>query len=304
MRAPAWPFLPLLAACGQGLSNDYCMEGPGYLYPLEEGAWWRHDELVHVPNDEVLKCKRVVIGELQPIPLRPTVMAWPAMSMSYEADPVAPAGRLGRRWQEVRDGSVYRHVDEWFSGEEVTSDRDEVELYCPIAARAMDCPGAWEGKPCDLADRGWACAGVEWESSQFKLKVTAEDKTDPALWEACLAVEVDPDTCQVLGEPPAGCTYELQQEHEQWRVDAIDEGLEVPAGSFTTLRQSHRTRDEGDSEWGNWDTYNWARGVGKIREYQTEGEDEVLLDWCLPSDGATCVPPTLDELKAACTVSL
>jgi hypothetical protein len=64
---------------------------------------------------------------------------------------------------------------------------------------------------------------------------------------------------------------------EDWTVDAVDEMITVPAGTFSTLRVRKRTSGQADK------TYWFARGVGKIRE---QGEQVEILTAYTPAPEA------------------
>ena len=65
---------------------------------------------------------------------------------------------------------------------------------------------------------------------------------------------------------------------ETWTVEAIDEVVEVPAGTFTTLRL-HRTGETTNGV-GAEKRYWFARGVGKVKE-EGEGQTEELHSYSL-----------------------
>lgn len=66
---------------------------------------------------------------------------------------------------------------------------------------------------------------------------------------------------------------------ETWTVEAIDEVIEVPAGTFTALRL-YRTGETTNGV-GAEKRYWFARGVGKIKE-EGEGQTEELHSFTLP----------------------
>jgi hypothetical protein len=64
---------------------------------------------------------------------------------------------------------------------------------------------------------------------------------------------------------------------ETWTVDAIDQPLSVPAGTFATLRLTHHDPTDGSTK-----TYWFVRGVGKIREETSAGHIEELTSYQIP----------------------
>lgn len=63
---------------------------------------------------------------------------------------------------------------------------------------------------------------------------------------------------------------------EQWTVEAVDEAITVPAGTFCALRVRRTVAATGSIK-----TYWFARGVGKIRE-SGAGQTEELSGYTLP----------------------
>jgi hypothetical protein len=63
---------------------------------------------------------------------------------------------------------------------------------------------------------------------------------------------------------------------EAWTVEAVDEEITVPAGTFTTLRVFRNNDGTGVEK-----TYWFARGVGKVKE-EGGGQRELLTDYTIP----------------------
>jgi hypothetical protein len=254
------------AACG---TEEPTCGGGEPFYPLEENAWWV--DRVEDQTSGDISCKIVSIGA--PAEIRPDVVAFPALSQTED--------EKAYRWQELLgDGSVRRHVDEWYVGDV----RTKIRHYCPFKIR--------------VDDGLHACPGAAWTETWRELEIdVATDAPDP---NACAdGITVDPGTCTVSGAPPDGCTIAtapndgLTDKQRSWEVVAVDEQVTVPAGTFTTLHLRTEDHEDGVTNW--W----WARGVGKIVEDGSEGRDE-LVDYCLPSDGCDEPPPTEAELNAEC----
>jgi hypothetical protein len=72
-------------------------------------------------------------------------------------------------------------------------------------------------------------------------------------------VETNPDT----GEQKS------TTKTEQWTVEAVDEPLAVPAGTFKTIRVRRTGTEEGSSDKRYW----FARGIGKIKESGKKTEE-------------------------------
>lgn len=70
---------------------------------------------------------------------------------------------------------------------------------------------------------------------------------------------------------------------EQWTVEAMDEVIEVPAGTFTTMRvlRVKTFLSEGEDESDRMKRYWFARGVGKVKE-EAEGQTEELVSFSMP----------------------
>lgn len=67
-------------------------------------------------------------------------------------------------------------------------------------------------------------------------------------------------------------------ETDGWKVEAIDETVTVPAGSFLALRLTHVDQSDGSTK-----SYWFARGVGKVREATTAGHIEELASYQVPA---------------------
>jgi len=63
---------------------------------------------------------------------------------------------------------------------------------------------------------------------------------------------------------------------EAWTVQAVDEEVTTPAGTFTTMRVFRNNDGTGVQK-----TYWFARGVGKVKE-EGGGQRELLTDYSLP----------------------
>ena len=63
---------------------------------------------------------------------------------------------------------------------------------------------------------------------------------------------------------------------ESWKVDAVDEAVTVPAGTFASLRLTHVDPTDGSTK-----TYWFVRGVGKAREETSAGHIEELASYQL-----------------------
>lgn len=72
----------------------------------------------------------------------------------------------------------------------------------------------------------------------------------------------------------AGGPTMVVQRTDAWVIEALDDPITVPAGSFRALRFRKRTRD-GD----NGKTYWFARCVGKVLELGRTGKREELMDY-------------------------
>ncbi|KAB2909160.1 MAG: hypothetical protein F9K40_04005 [Kofleriaceae bacterium] len=99
-----------------------------------------------------------------------------------------------------------------------------------------------------------------------KLRVdeTAEHTVVGATWTtAYTEVEVDP----ILGTKTVS-------KDETWTIEAVDEMVTTPAGTFTCLRVRKMTSGNADK------TYWFAKGFGKIRE--TGEQEETLTGYTIP----------------------
>jgi hypothetical protein len=65
------------------------------------------------------------------------------------------------------------------------------------------------------------------------------------------------------------------QKSERWTVEAVDEEITVPAGTYRTLRVRRTSTGEGSDK-----TFWFAAGVGKIKE--TGGQTEELVSYTKP----------------------
>lgn len=71
-------------------------------------------------------------------------------------------------------------------------------------------------------------------------------------------------------------TTTTQSRSDQWTVEALDESVSVPAGTFQCLRLRRIGTEAGQSD----KTYWFAAGVGKIKE--VGGQEEVLMSYTIP----------------------
>lgn len=71
-------------------------------------------------------------------------------------------------------------------------------------------------------------------------------------------------------------TNNTNDKSEAWTVEAVDEEVTVPAGTFTTLRVFRNNDGTGVQK-----TYWFARGVGKVKE-EGGGQRELLTDYTIP----------------------
>jgi hypothetical protein len=268
----------VVAGCGteEPPGNDggvgECNTGDGLLYPLEAGAWWRFEVEEAQSGDPLCPDKLVSIGDAGPIiPERSDVIAYPARSDQ--------PGKYGIRWQEVTaDGSVRRHVDEWFNDD---GSRLKIVHYCPYMTR--------------VDDGAHACAGAAWTETWRELQVNVDD---PAAGEACAGLSVNAADCAIdTDDLPEGCSIDdspndgVTEKVKHWQVVAIDESIPVTAGTFTTLHLLSNDEEDGDSNW------YWARGVGKVRETASD-ENDALAEYCLPAEGCDAGVPA--DLDAGC----
>ncbi len=302
MRGPWLPLIALAACDVRALSNECldpgpCSSGQGLLYPLEDGAWWNHREVEEATQD-VYRCKLVTVDAEQPIPLRPWVDAFPATSVSVKVE--TGELRYGVRWQQVDDCSIYRHLDEWYKDAEMLN-RDHVTWYCPRHLRVPDCPGACEGASWNVDDCDRSCQGAHWSEGVFwKAELTTDD---PELWDACLAMDLDHETCSVR-EPIEGCDVVTSLSVTNWMVDEVGRQISLdafgePFDTVGTAKQDWDS-DETGGGWQSWHTYWRARGVGKVMEGQPGVQQEELLDYWVQARGAYQQPPEIDELVDLC----
>lgn len=61
--------------------------------------------------------------------------------------------------------------------------------------------------------------------------------------------------------------------NESWKVDAVDEPVSVPAGTFNALKLTHVDPTDSSTK-----TYWFVRGVGKVREQTSGGHVEELTE--------------------------
>jgi hypothetical protein len=250
----------LCAACGT--EEITCGEGEPF-YPLEEGAWWIY-RTIDNSSGETVECRVVGTPAPMEMPLRPGVVAFPVES--------ARDNETGFRWQELTaDGSVHRHVDEWF---DLENHRTKIIHYCPYEIR--------------VDDGDHTCAGASWTEIWRELDVVV---TDPAAADACAQIAVSPDTC-ARPDPPAGCEYGeppydgLTDLTRSWVVVSTEEQFTVDLGTFTALHLRTQDDEDGVKDW--W----WARGIGKISDKDYDDAEE-LVYYCLPASG--CAEPLPDE---------
>jgi hypothetical protein len=247
-----------VAATACGTEELACGEGGDPYYPLAVGAWWV--DRVEDTQTGSVECKVVSIGAEASIPLRPDVVAFPALSKTGDEE--------AHRWQQLLDdGSVRRHLDEWFVG----GARTKIAHYCPHKIR--------------VDDGAHACPGAAWTETWSELTISVDGAANPD--DCANLVSVDPGTCAITGDLPAGCAAEAVDGTKSWEVVAVDEQITVPAGTFTTL---HVRTDDGEVINDRW----WTRGVGKIAETEAETREE-LIDYCLPIEG--CTRPIPDEAE-------
>ncbi|HXU63367.1 MAG TPA: hypothetical protein VN962_16830 [Polyangia bacterium] len=74
---------------------------------------------------------------------------------------------------------------------------------------------------------------------------------------------------------------------ENWSVDAVDETVTVPAGTFTAVRITRTDTASGGSAKTQW----FVAGVGKVREENNSGHLEVLTSYSIPAADATQASP-------------
>jgi hypothetical protein len=301
---PGFLLFVLLAGCGfvlpsnQQLQAGPCSQGDGLLYPLQQGAWWRHDVVEYKTDTAENYCKLVHIqGPPGPVTMREDQTAWEVHSFKVNSDGLQ-SHKV--RWQEVRDCAVIRHVDESFTDEQGTV-REKIVFFCPHRLRLPDCPGACDDQGWDARDCEYACEGGAW-TERFRTGTLEAESGTP--WSVCLEAVIHTSTCLPLFIPE-GCTYEGPTvEVKYWSVDQVGVGIsaEVPQGAqvddSTTAFANAYLDDQGRTE--SWDTKCWTRGVGKVHEHHPEVETEILVDRCLPSEGCQDDPPDIEAMIAAC----
>lgn len=248
-------------------AGTHCDAETGLLYPIdEEGAWWRHKVCNQDRGNRQCPDKLVVAGPAAPIPLlSPPVTGIPAYSERPDEEAF--------RWQEIEaDGTIRRRLDEYYT----LGVRTSLVWYCPPELR--------------VPDGTHACQATGWTEKATAAKVITEGD---ATIEKCAALTVDPTTCEVT-TPVEGCTLETNTVSRAWYVQHDHETLTVPAGTFTDV-VNYRLTDSGGTQ-----RFWWARGVGKLREEDDiKGENEVLVDYCLPG-ACDRAPPTYAMRDAEC----
>lgn len=81
------------------------------------------------------------------------------------------------------------------------------------------------------------------------------------------------DTKTTTSKPTATVAH-----HETWHVDATDDAVTVPAGSFTALKVTRTDTSDGSTK-----TQWFVRGVGKVREQTGAGHTEELTHYQVPA---------------------
>jgi hypothetical protein len=81
------------------------------------------------------------------------------------------------------------------------------------------------------------------------------------------------DTKTTSSKPTATIAHQ-----ESWHVDATDEAVTVPAGSFTALKVTRTDPTDGSTK-----TQWFVRGVGKVREQTGAGHVEELTSYQVPA---------------------
>ena len=105
--------------------------------------------------------------------------------------------------------------------------------------------------------------------SKLRIDETPARLAQSATWtESYTETEIDPGTGATTTTAKAAT----------WTVDAVDEEITVPAGTFTCLRLHRVGADVGQSD----KTYWFAAGVGKIRE--TGSQTEELASYTLAAE--------------------
>ncbi len=119
-------------------------------------------------------------------------------------------------------------------------------------------------------DSSGALSSDDWYMP-YNLRVdeTPEHLADGAKWQ--LSYEDDHTSAK---KPPKTTTTT-----EDWSVDAANETVTVPAGTFSALRITRTDTASGGSAKTQW----FVPGVGKIREQNNTGHLEVLTDYQIPS---------------------
>jgi hypothetical protein len=65
--------------------------------------------------------------------------------------------------------------------------------------------------------------------------------------------------------------------NETWKVEAVDEPVTVPAGTYPSIRISRTDLQDGSVK-----TYWFARGIGKVKELAAGGQVEELVSYTAP----------------------
>lgn len=291
-RWAAWVMMALvvgIVGCvvPDGCTTNDCLElgecygtlDEGFLYPLQDGAWWQHDNVDS--QTENVSCKVVSVGPERDVPLLEGVRAHENYSVRADA--------WGIRWQEtLTDGSVVRRLDEWFELPpedqidqipNVITERSRIKYYCPSRNRVSD------------GDR--ACECGNWTHERWEASITLAD-IDPADWSTCEAIQVNIETCEPVGNIPAGCEFVRDHSLDRFEINVLhgagDENIDVRAGSFDEVLEVYRWGEEYDVEDPDGtlekeqDIFYWVRGVGKIMDDSSPDDLDYLVDWCLPSD--------------------
>jgi hypothetical protein len=109
---------------------------------------------------------------------------------------------------------------------------------------------------------------VSYAPRRFRVSDACDHRRAGARWtESYERIDVDPVT---------GARTGARRIEEEWEVQAVDEEITVPAGTFRCLRLRRRSRTAGEYEDS---TYWFAPGVGKVREDSPPEELEVLVEY-------------------------
>jgi hypothetical protein len=101
---------------------------------------------------------------------------------------------------------------------------------------------------------------------KIRIDETAAHVVLGATWSTSyVEVEVDPVTAAVA----------TKDKTDLWTIEAVDEEIIVPAGTFTTIKIHRVGEEEGQAD----KTYWYAKGVGKVREVGKQTEE--LMSWSL-----------------------